>query len=180
LVSHDGKYPQATHFPFHLEEREEGLYLSGHFAFANQHWKSVHDEEVLVIFPGPHTYISSSWYEENGTVPTWNYTVVHVYGKCTILQDQQELIHLLRQSVAEHEANIHTPWDIDEHMDTVKGMLKGIVGFRIHVSKIEAKEKLSQHHPKERQKKVIHQLEHNYHLYDSKQIAKLMKKSFED
>jgi transcriptional regulator len=175
LFSHDGHLPQATHLPFHLEECADGLYLTGHFARANEHWKSINNQEVLVVFPGAHTYISASWYEENGMVSTWNYIAVHVYGKCTLVFDEGELINILRQSVLEHEQHVQSPWNLDDNLETVKSMLQGIVGFKIRVNNIEAKYKLSQNHPKTRQERIIYHLENHYDLYDSKKIAELMK-----
>lgn len=72
---------QASHLPFLLDEKmgTQGV-LAGHMAKANSHWQSLSGQEVLVVFQGPHVYISPAWYEEPETVPTWNYVAVHVYG----------------------------------------------------------------------------------------------------
>lgn len=179
LFSHDGESPEATHLPFLIEEKGEDTYLIGHFSKGNPQWKSIEDKEVLVVFPGPHSYISASWYEEEGTVPTWNYLTAHVRGICTLMRDESDLKDILKQTAKYYEAPLNQAWNIEEHMDAVNKMLNGIVGFRIKISKIEGKSKLNQNHSEERQAKVIHALENSYDLYDSKEIAKKMKQNLE-
>ena len=83
---HEGE-PFATHIPLMIDEDKE--YLYGHFARANPQWKDIHNQNVLAIFHGPHCQISSSWYESNQAVPTWNYLAFHVYGKVEIVEDDE-------------------------------------------------------------------------------------------
>jgi transcriptional regulator len=180
LISHDGHIPQATHLPLLLEDEGDSLYFIGHFSKGNSHWKSIGNQEVLIIFPGPHTYISPSWYKEDGTVPTWNYLNVHVYGTCSIIQDEEKLLDILKRSVDFYEHPLQHAWKMEEHMDTVNKMINGVVGFRIKVNNIEAKSKLNQNHSKARQEKVIEALENSYNLYDSKEIAQKMKENLTD
>jgi transcriptional regulator len=172
LVSeHDGG-PYATHIPLTLD-RESGV-LYGHFARPNGQWKDMSDKEVLVIFHGPHSYISPSWYETHDAVPTWNYTAVHVYGQTVMIEDNNELMRRLDDLVKKYEGP-NSSYQL-ENVDPsyVTGLAKGIVGFKINITKIEGKMKLSQNHPEERRKLVIQQLEQSG-AEGSKKIAKLMR-----
>jgi len=88
VTTNHGK-PIATHLPLQLRKEEEDYYITGHIAYGNPQWKAFEtSEDVLIIFQGPHAYISSSWYEKEN-VPTWNYQAVHVYGTVSNL-DQLE------------------------------------------------------------------------------------------
>lgn len=71
--------PTATHLPFTVEDREGTLLLISHFARANDHWKHVENQTVLVIFSEPHAYISTKNYDRGLNVPTWNYIAIHAY-----------------------------------------------------------------------------------------------------
>jgi transcriptional regulator len=168
---HNGE-PYATHLPL-LLNREEG-FLYGHFARQNQQWKDIDDQKVLVIFQGPHCYISPSWYETNQAVPTWNYVAIHVYGKLEIVEEENEVFDSLADMVNKYEkpdSSYHLE-NVDESF--IKGMSKGIVGFKIQINKIEGKAKLSQNHPTERQELIIKQLE-NSKDQNNIHIAQLMK-----
>src|SRR5688500_13870647 len=81
----------ATHLPFLLEAEGEKLVLWGHFARANPHWQEI-EGEILVVFPGPHAYISPAWYESPNVVPTWNYVAVHAYGTLTLIHETDRLL----------------------------------------------------------------------------------------
>ena len=90
----------ASHLPLLLDPRAGRLgHLLGHMARANPQWRQV-EGEVLAIFQGPHTYISPSWYEEPGMVPTWNYVAVHAYGTLQLVDRRGELLDILRHAVA--------------------------------------------------------------------------------
>lgn len=149
--------PQATHLPLTLD-REKG-FLYGHFARSNAQWKGIEDREILIVFQGPHSYISPSWYETKTAVPTWNYVAVHVYGQVEILDNKLELMESLRIMVKKYEKpnSLYNLEEVDPNY--IEGMSKGIVGFRIKITKIEGKWKLSQNHSIERQKLIIAELE---------------------
>lgn len=150
---HDGQ-PFATHLPFLLERGgESNGRLWGHFAKANPHW---HDSagEVLVVFPGPHAYISPAWYEEENVVPTWNYVAVHVYGQITLVQEDEPLLRIVEDAVKFFEGAGPTAWTLDTSADFTHKMLKGIVGFKIEISRVEGKWKLNQNHSVARQERV--------------------------
>lgn len=171
ISTHDGE-PVATHLPLILNE--EKTYLYGHFARPNPQWKDIENQTVLAIFHGPHCYISPSWYETNQAVPTWNYVSVHVNGEVELLEDENELIESLEEMVLKYESpnSSYRLEDVDPKF--LAGMNKGIQGFKIKITHIEGKAKLSQNHPQERQELVIDQLE-GISRTDEQQIAALMK-----
>src|SRR5690554_5998653 len=103
LFSQLNNVPTATHLPLILDRTEGCLY--GHMAKANPHWQDIQNE-VLVVFNGPHTYISPSLYETNQAVPTWNYTAVHVTGKFSIIAEQGDLLHILEQTTHVYESSM--------------------------------------------------------------------------
>jgi transcriptional regulator len=172
LISQHNGEPYATHLPL-LLDREQTL-LSGHFARPNGQWKDIENQSVLVIFHGPHCYISPSWYETNQAVPTWNYVTVHAYGKMELVKDDQELLDSLADMVNKYEQPDSSYQLENADASFIAGMSRGIVGFKIHIEKIEGKAKLSQNHSVDRQELVIKQLESTTNENNNK-IAALMK-----
>jgi transcriptional regulator len=133
----------ATHLP--LIVRDEGPHgvLLGHFARANGHWSALSGRETLVVFPGPHAYVSPTLYTEPNSVPTWNYIAVHAYGTLETVEDPAGKNALVEELVQQHEP----PYlDRFRHMpDAFRDrMLNNIVGFRIPITRIEGKFKISQ------------------------------------
>lgn len=172
---HNGE-PYATHLPLMLNKSENALY--GHFARPNEQWKDAENQQVLVVFQGPHCYISPSWYETMKAVPTWNYVSIHLYGTMELVEDKTVIFDSLNDLVNKYESP-DSPYNLnDVEPSFIEGMSKGIVAFRIKITKIEAKAKLSQNHPVERQELIIKQLENTSHL-DNLQVAALMKKNLE-
>lgn len=168
--------PFATHLPLYLDRESQCLY--GHFAKANPQWRESEGKEMLVVFHGPHAYISPSWYESDQTVPTWNYVAVHVYGKLELLDDEADTIHSLSTLVRKYEPS-NSPYSLDRVDEKLQsGLRKGIVGFKIPIQSIEGKAKLSQNHPLERQQRVIKNLE-QIQDENSQKIASLMKKNIQ-
>lgn len=171
--NHEGR-PFATHLPL-LLDREEG-YLYGHFANPNPQWEDIETGEVLIVFNGPHTYISPSWYESNKAVPTWNYVAVHAYGTVEIIKDSDQLYRTLREMVQKYERPSST-YKLDEVDGAfIEGMSRGIIGFKIKITSLEGKWKLSQNHSEERCSRVIQQLE-NSGEQDAREIAERMKRT---
>lgn len=168
----------ASHLPILLDADSgpQGV-LFGHLARANPQWKRAQGE-ALVIFTGPHTYISPAWYEADGTVPTWNYVAVHVYGDFQVLEDRDVLLETLERSVRTFEGPRAEPWLFDESAAHVERMLRAIVAFRIPIMRLEGKWKLSQNHPEERRQRVIRALEGQAD-HDSQAIAALMRQATE-
>jgi transcriptional regulator len=166
---------QASHLPFLFDEKagSQGI-LTGHMAKANPHWQSLSGREVLVVFQGPHVYISPTWYEEIETVPTWNYVAVHVYGQYASVMDESKLMQILEKTVGVYEAPMPRPWDMKGLPETyLRKMINGIVGFEIVVNRIEGKWKLSQNHPEGRRQKVVRALE-KQGKPNASEMAKLM------
>ena len=138
--------PVATHLP--LVIRDEGEYglLEGHFAKANTHWHVLAGRETLVVFPGPHSYVSPALYVEPLSVPTWNYIAVHAYGTLEIIEGEAEKQSLLARLIEANDPSYSEQWRrLPEGFR--QSMLSGIVGFRILISRIEGKFKLSQNRP---------------------------------
>jgi transcriptional regulator len=153
---HDG-LPWATHLPLILDA--ENRYLYGHFARANGQWKDIHNQMVLAVFHGPHCYISPSWYETPQAVPTWNYVSVHVYGEAELIDDEQVIQEHLQELVLKYEAP-DSPYRLqDAGAEYLAALHRGLRAFRIRITRIEGKAKLSQNHSAERIQRVIDQLE---------------------
>ncbi|MCM3767589.1 FMN-binding negative transcriptional regulator [Neobacillus niacini] len=172
---HNGE-PYATHLPLLLNKSENALY--GHFARPNEQWKDAENQQVLAVFQGPHCYISPSWYETAKAVPTWNYVAIHVYGKLEIVEDPNVIADSLHEMVSKYEQP-DSPYslnDVDPHY--IEGMTKGIVAFKINITKMDAKAKLNQNHPVERQELIIKNLE-NTSKPDNLQVAALMRKNLQ-
>lgn len=148
----------ATHLPFMID-RERGPFgtLIGHMARANPHWKHLR-EEVLVVFQGPHAYISPSWYRDQVTVPTWNYAVVHAYGHADLIHEPARLRPMVERLTRLHEADARYSWRLEQAEPIMESQLKGIVGFEIEITRLEGKFKLNQNRTKEDQKGVAQAL----------------------
>jgi transcriptional regulator len=173
LTTHGDGGLIASHLPI-LLDADAGPYghLLGHMARANPQWKSVLGE-ALVVFSGPHTYVSPAWYEEGGTVPTWNYEAVHAYGTFHVVEDRDGLLDILRRTVPIYESPRPESWTFDESAPHVEKLLKAIVSFRIEITRLEGKWKLSQNHPEERRRRVIRALS-GQSDEDSHAVAALM------
>jgi transcriptional regulator len=125
---------------------------------ANPLWKTFEkNPEVLVIFQGPHTYISPTWYN-HVNVPTWNYQAVHVYGSPRIVTDHAETYELLKKLIERHEAERQYKLETLPQ-DFVEKEMKGIVAFQIEVTRIEANYKLSQNRDDEDYHNIVSRLE---------------------
>jgi transcriptional regulator len=161
LCSTTAEGPFATHLPILADEVDGHIQLSGHLAKANPHWKCIEeDKESLVIFHGPHAYISPALYEARESVPTWNYAVVHVYGKGTTVTDETRLGHLLQELIARFDSQYAEQWlSLSEQYRT--RMLRHIVGFELAATRVETKFKLSQNRPRADQESVIRALTSN-------------------
>jgi transcriptional regulator len=159
--------------PFLLER--DGS-LVGHMARANPQWQDLDGQPVLVVFSGPHAYVSPSWYEADNVVPTWNYVAVHAYGTLRLVDDVAGLARILAASVETFEGPLPNPWLLDTTSDFFQRFVRGVVGFRIEVSRLEGKWKLNQNHPRERRERVVRVLE-KAEDPDAREIARLMTES---
>ncbi|WP_203341234.1 FMN-binding negative transcriptional regulator [Planococcus beijingensis] len=148
LVTTKKGKPIATHLPLQFIKEEEGYCITGHMAYGNPQWRTFETvEDVLVMFQGPHAYISSSWYEQEN-VPTWNYQAVHIYGTAQILTEE-ELKQDLARLMEKYESHRANPvlWDTLSR-ELLERELKGIVGFKIPVREVQAAYKMSQNRNK--------------------------------
>lgn len=150
LISYDDSF-QVTHLPFVLEEKEP-LTLSSHMARANPHWRCfAGDPEVLVIFQGPHAYISPALYEEKVSVPTWNYAVVHAYGRARLVDDVEAV---LEKMIRAFDEDYWAQWSALPS-EYKSGMKEGVVGFVVEVERVEAKFKMHQNKSRADRLKII-------------------------
>lgn len=136
----------ATHLPLVVKDEGPHGVVEGHFAKANQHWQSLANRETLVVFPGPHSYVSPSLYTEELSVPTWNYIAIHAYGNLELIEDDAAKEALLAGLIRANDPAYAEQWRSlpDGYRRT---MLAGIVGFRIPIERIEGKFKISQNRP---------------------------------
>ncbi len=158
LVSTTANGPFATHLPFLIAESADQITLRAHVAKANPHWQMIGpDRESLVIFHGPHAYVSPTLYEIRESVPTWNYAAVHVYGKARVLTDESAARQVLEDLIAQFDSSYTEQWNSfsDEYRDR---MQRHIVAFEINATRIETKFKLSQNRTRAEQENVIRAL----------------------
>ncbi|WP_105102859.1 FMN-binding negative transcriptional regulator [Microbulbifer pacificus] len=148
LISRADNRPEASHLPFLLSENSE--VLVGHLARQNPQLDSLDGEQVLVIFNGPHAYISPRWYTSPG-VPTWNYQAVHIYGIARTFTDEQRLMSLVNKLSEKYEANADKPWQPEYSPK----LLRAIVGVDIEITEIQGKYKLSQNRPAQDRQQVV-------------------------
>lgn len=140
----------ATPLPLLLapEEGPNGT-LYGHVARANPQWKLPPVGEAMALFMGPDAYVSPSWYpskQEHGkVVPTWNYIAVHAYGPAEFFDDPDRLLELVTKLTDRHEGPRAKPWAVtDAPPPFIRAQLRGIVGLRMPILRIEGKRKMSQ------------------------------------
>jgi transcriptional regulator len=180
VISHDGKAPFATHMPvlFHPNDGPRGTLVT-HMARANPQWRQFDGmgsnvgREVLVIFHGPHAYISPSWYVARPAVPTWNYTAVHAYGVPRIVEDPVAVRNILRELVNAFESHRHAPYSelTDAYIDKLS---PAIVAIEIPLTRLEGKFKLNQNRSREDVTGVIDALSAS-HDQTERELADVMK-----
>ena len=157
LVTYDGEKPIATHLPVEVIQAKDGaLTVFGHMSRANPQWKSFGEQDVLLIFQGAHTYISPRWYD-HVNVPTWNYMIAHLYGKVRLVEGEA-LYSLMSRLVQKHE--VQTSYSLEGlPEDFVKKEMKGIAGFAVDVTRVDASYKLSQNRNEKDHENIIRELE---------------------
>lgn len=149
---------EATHLPL-LFEPASGAKgrLIGHVARANAQWQAFDGREVMAVFTGPHGYVSPRWYADAPAVPTWNYVAVHFYGAARAIEDPDGLRGILSSLTHRYEADGR--WSMDALPERyLAGMMRGIVGIEIDVTRIDAKFKLSQNRPELDRRNVVAEL----------------------
>ena len=146
LVMNVDGIPFASHIPLLLDDGGEHGRLKGHLSKANPQWQAFDGEtEALVVFWGPHAYISPNWYESEKVVPTWNYVTVHAYGKPAVIDDPGAILQGQADMVDYYESDATGNWSIDDMDEDYRtNMLKGIVAFEMPINRLEGKFKLNQ------------------------------------
>ncbi|MFC3724481.1 FMN-binding negative transcriptional regulator [Neoaquamicrobium sediminum] len=143
----------ATPLPLLLAETEGELgTLYGHVAKANPQWKLPTAQDALVVFSGAEAYVTPSWYatkQEHGkVVPTWNYEAVHAYGPVEFFEDEARLRDVVTRLTVLHEKSREQPWAVTDAPDAFIGaQLRGIVGLRLPIARLQGKRKMSQNRP---------------------------------
>lgn len=158
LVTGTGGVLHASHLPASVHEAGTQIVIDMHMAKNNPQWKEFLDEEVMVIFTGPHAYVSPRWYADQERVPTWNYTAIHAYGVPRIVADRKEK-HLSQRRLIE---SLDPQWlpKFDALREAyVEQMLEGIVNFSIPVLRLETRWKLSQNRGRDEMQRIAAQLD---------------------
>lgn len=152
--------PVATQIPLLVREREGKLFLAGHLMKHTDHHKAfLENNQALVLFTGPHTYVSASWYENKQQASTWNYMTVHAKGTLRYLPDEA-LPGMLDELTAYFENNPSSPSLYKElHEDYLQRLMKAIVGFEIEVEQTNAVFKLSQNRDEKSFRHIVEKLE---------------------
>ena len=166
LVTLGSEGLEASHVPILLDEGE-GPYgaIRGHLARANPQWRRASAETpALIMFLGPDAYVSPNWYatkrETGKVVPTWNYLAIHAYGRVEFFEDAERLRAIVTSLTQRHEGRREKPWAVtDAPEDYIQAQLRGIIGFRLPIDRLEGKWKLSQNRPEADRRGVVAGLE---------------------
>ncbi|MGF7163601.1 transcriptional regulator [Rhodoligotrophos appendicifer] len=150
FVTATSEGPMVTPLPLFLDESEgERGVIYGHLARANPQWRLPPIGDGLAVFMGPDAYVTPAWYETKQVtgkvVPTWNYVAVHVFGPVEFFDDPARLLEAVRRLTTLHESERSSPWAVsDAPADFIQSQLRGIVGLRMPVARMEGKRKMSQ------------------------------------
>lgn len=150
LVTATAEGPQVTPLPLLLDagEGQHGT-LYGHLARANAQWRLPAIGEAVAVFMGPDAYVTPSWYatkrDTGKVVPTWNYVTVHAHGPVEFFDDPERLLAAVTTLTRLHEGSRDKPWEVsDAPADYIAAQLRGIVGLRLPITRLEGKRKMSQ------------------------------------
>ena len=172
--------PVATQIPVFIEERQNGLYLTGHMMKQTDHHKAFeNNHHVLCVFTGHHTYVSATWYSDPHQASTWNYMSVHVKGKLTFLNDEA-LVDILKKTSLHFEGGDRQSTTVYDNLpeDYRNKLMKAIVAFEVEVASIDNVFKLSQNRDKESYQHIVEKLRSGDQ--DGKTIAGEMEKRKKD
>ena len=158
LVTGAGGSLMGSHLPAMTKAAGAEITIDMHMAKSNPQWNEFFDDEVMVVFTGPHAYISPRWYEEKERVPTWNYTAVHAYGVPRVIDEPGAKHASQRRLVAAMDPQWLPKFDA-LRADYVQQMLGGIVNFEVAVTRVETRWKLSQNRSRREMELIAAQLE---------------------
>ncbi|OUL61289.1 FMN-binding negative transcriptional regulator [Flavobacterium sp. AJR] len=149
----------ATHIPLEIETNADGKeILCGHISKLNPQGEGfTQNDQILAVFSGPHSYISSSWYDHEN-VPTWNYIAVHIYGRIKIV-DHEAAVESLKKLVDKYEASSEKPVRVEDLSAKTMRQAHGIIAFEIEIDEIQATKKMSQNRDDINYKNIITALE---------------------
>ena len=178
LVTGTGGTLHATHLPARILDDGEKIVIDLHMAKNNPQWKEFFDDEVMVVFAGPHAYVSPRWYEDQERVPTWNYAAVHAYGVPVMVEDKKAKYESQRRLVADMDPQWLPKFDAlrQEYVDR---MLDGIVNFEIAVTRLETRWKLSQNRSRREMELIAAELEKSADSGE-RALAEITRKHFVD
>ncbi|PPT57820.1 hypothetical protein XarbCFBP8138_03000 [Xanthomonas arboricola] len=176
IISHgeDGQ-PAISHLPVLYRRDAHSVVIEGHWARPNPQARSPGD--AVLVVQGPHAYVSPSWYpdkEAAARVPTWNYAVAHLHGRCEQVSDEAALGELIGRMSTHFEQRVGSDWLFEMERDNHRRQLRGLVGFRFVPSRIELTFKLSQNHPAANVAAVSDALQQQASA-DSREVASLMR-----
>ena len=158
LITGTGGVLHASHLPVTIHEKGPQIVIDMHMAKNNPQWKEFFDDEVMLVFSGPHAYVSPRWYEEQERVPTWNYAAVHAYGVPEVISDRNAKSASQRHLIESLDPQWLPKFDAlrPEYVDM---MLEGIVNFSIPVARLETRWKLSQNRGRREMELIAAQLD---------------------
>jgi transcriptional regulator len=174
IVSHTASGLVASHYPVLLEEGRDEISIVSHVGRPDEKLHELGEHEVLVIIQGPHGYVSPSWYENGEFVPTWNHVTAHLYGVPAILSEDENF-EVLTTLTDHFEHGMPHPSSLSEDEDAARRIAKGTVGFRLVVTRFDARLKLSQNKTPEVAERIITKLEGG-DRYASAELAAEMKR----
>jgi len=179
LVTGTGGALHASHLPVTVFENNSQIFIDMHMAKNNPQWREFFDDEVLVIFHGPHGYVSPRWYADKTRVPTWNYAAVHAYGVARIIEDKKA-----KEKNQRHLIETMDPQWLPTHdalpRKYVEQMIDGIVNFTIAVTRLDTRWKLSQNRGRREMELIAEALEKTGHDGDRALAALTRKHLVED
>jgi transcriptional regulator len=174
IVSNTSNGLVASHYPVVLEENEPGISIVSHVGRPDEQLHELGQHEVLVIIQGPHGYISPGWYGDVPAVPTWNHVTAHLYGTPEILSDDENY-RVLGDLVDYFELRMPQPARLEYNEEYARRIVHGTAGFRLRVTRFDARAKLSQTKSLEVVDTIIGQLEHGDN-YAQPELAREMRR----
>ncbi|MFT4040920.1 MAG: FMN-binding negative transcriptional regulator [Thermomicrobiales bacterium] len=174
FVSQTADCLTASHYPVLLDESAEGIVIVSHFGRPDDETHQLGEQEVLVIIQGPHGYISPSWYDGLGFIPTWNHATVHLYGTPELLSAEENYA-VLSRLVDHFEQHVPAPCALSQDEAVARRVATGTTGIRLRVTRFDARLKLSQDKPEAVQTRVRAELAHGVdHPYRNEALAREM------
>lgn len=158
IIAHTAKGLVASHYPVLLDEEKDDIHLLSHVGRPDDRNLELGSAEVLVIIQGPHGYVSSSWYGGVDSASTWNHATAHLYGVPEILSDEENWAVLSRLT-RHFEQHVEHPKYLEDMEEYGRREMAGTVGFRLPVTRFDARLKLSQNKPAQTVDEIVHQLD---------------------